>query len=85
MTVGGLGPLAQTGALGGTTHPKVKDFKWGRNGWSATSTTTTATTGATGAAARCDVHYANATNPTPCNSYVDDQDVVRCAAQWATY
>lgn len=83
-TVGGLGPLAQTGALGGSSTPKVLGFKWGRNGWTATSTTTTATTGTTGSPPAPGVH-ALATNAGPCNSKGVNADAVRCSAQWALY
>lgn len=83
-TVGGLGPLAQTGALGGSTTPKVLAFKWGRNGWTGATTTLTATTGATYAAPAPGLHTL-ATNPTPCTAKATNADVVRCAAQWALY
>ncbi|RJQ41876.1 MAG: hypothetical protein C4534_11270 [Gaiellales bacterium] len=86
-TVGGLGPLAHTGALGGSTPPRVLAFKWGRNGWSGTTTTTTATTGATGAGvAPPSVTWNSlATNASKCDTYGVNSNAVRCAAQWALY
>jgi len=85
VTVGGLGPLAQTGALGGSSTPKVLAFKWGRNGWTGSNTTTSAATGATGAGIAPGSWVGFDSNPTKCDSYSSNADVVRCAAQWAIY
>lgn len=86
VTAGGIGALAQTGALGGTTTPKVLGFKWGRNGWTATTTTSTSTAGATGTVAAPSTTYANGTNASGiCSGAANDEELVRCTAQWAIY
>ncbi|MEK6537195.1 MAG: fibronectin type III domain-containing protein, partial [Actinomycetota bacterium] len=78
---GGLGFIAQTGGLGGSTTPKVYAFKWGRNGWQNTAKTyaNANTLGSPTATST----YGASTPITTCAGSTPDSELVRCAAQWA--
>ena len=81
-TTGAWGYIAQTGALGGTSTPKVYAFTWGRNGW----TNTLASYTNTGAMAAADAAAGPYSDPTQAQcGGTSDAELVRCAARWSIY